>query len=180
MPKEHYWTNFRVDDDDETSMSTVSPFVVLSSALRDKSDTLIRAIMWAKLVATVGTSSLPNLDWIAGAFVDYLLFFDTESDGHAVNLDDQDPHQVGFLRLNQSVWTTPTTNKYSVMFQGPNSGVRTFGQRKGYSASNLPSLSIQRWVSDNHGVFDNFAGYSLQLTSRVAGRALWASDFPAP
>jgi hypothetical protein len=180
VAKLHYWTNFRADDDDETSLSTVTPLVVLSQATRDKADTLLRVIYWAKLVATVGTAVLPNLDWIAGAFVDYLLFFDTESDGHAVNLDDQDPHTYGFSRLNHSVWTTPTTNKYVVSFQGPAVGINLEGSRKGYSAVNKPSLSVQRWVSDNHGVFDNFAGYSIQFTSRVAGRALWASDLPAP
>jgi hypothetical protein len=35
-------------------------------------------------------------------------------------------------------------------------------------------------VSDNHGVFDNFASFGVLFTSRLIGRALWASDAPPP
>jgi hypothetical protein len=180
VAKLHYWTHLFQDDDDETSLSTAVPLVTLSSAVRSKDDTFLRAVVWAEVSATVGTASLPNLDWLAGSTVDMLYFFDTESDGHAVNLIDDDPYTLGFQRLNQTMWLTNTANKYTVLWQGPPQGLNLEGARKGYSAANLPSFSAQRWVSDNRGVFDNFAGFSVLFSSRLAGRILWASDLPAP
>lgn len=180
MVKQHYWVPFGAEDDDEVSMDPGTPLVTLATATRAIDDTAIRAVFWHELVATVGTASLPNVDWVAGAAVDYLVFFDTESDSHAVNITDADPYTMGFSRANKLIWTTTTTNKYQVLFQGPAQGVNLEGQRKGYSASNLPSVSFQRWVSDNYGVFFNAAHYSVLFTSRVVGRVLWASDLPAP
>lgn len=180
MAKFHYWAAFGTADDDETSMSTVTPNVTLAPARRRIDDTLLRVIYWAELTATVGTASLPNIDWIAGATVDFLTFFDTESDSHAVRIEDDDPYTMGFSRLNKWVYTTTTTNKYVVHWEGPAGGINLEGSRKGYSASNLPSASIQRYVSDNRGVFDNFSSFSILLTSRLIGRALWASDDPTP
>lgn len=180
MAKLHYWVSFGHEDDDETSLSTLDPLVTLATATRDKSDTLLRSIAWAQLRVTVAASAAPVLDWLAGAAVDFLYVFDTESDSHPVNIVDNDPYMTGFQRLNLTVHQTPTTNVYVANWQGPAIGLNLEGTRKGYSASNLPSLSIQRWVSDNHGVFDNFTSRSVTFTSRLVGRALWASDFPAP
>lgn len=180
MGKFHYWTPINQADDDETSIDTTTPLVTLTPATRQPDDTLLRFIVWPKLVATVGTASLPNLDWIAGATVDWLFFFDVASSSIPVNINDDNPLTCGFTRLNHSVWTTPTANKYVVSWQGPASGVNVHVARKGIGGSDIPALSSQRWVSDNHGVFDNFAGFSVLFSSRLIGRALWASDASSP
>jgi hypothetical protein len=180
LSKFHYWTTINQADDDEVSIDTTTPLVTLSPATRRTDDTLLRYLVWPKLVATVGTSSLPNLDWIAGATVDWLFYFDLASSGFQVNINDDNPLTIGFTRLNHSVWTTPTTNKYVVSWQGPEVGVNVETARKGSGGIDIPALSAQRWVSDNHGVFDNFASFSVLFSSRLIGRALWASDDPPP
>lgn len=181
MAKEHYWTYLLQEDDDETSIDPTIPLVTLSSAQRAIDDTLTRAIVFAQLTATVHTvSPIPNVDWLAAAEVDWLFFFDTESDGHAVNLIDNDPMTVGFVRLTMGPLFQVDSTNYMVKWQTPPQGVNLEGQRKGYSASNLPSFSAQRWVQDNRGVFANFAGYHVQFSSVVKGRVLWSSDLPAP
>jgi hypothetical protein len=173
--KHHYWTTCQQFDDDETSLSTTTPLITLSPALRRTDDTVLRVTMWATLGVTVGTASLPNLDWLAAATVDYLVWFDSASSGTQVNIADEVLDTMGFLRLNQTMWLTPTTNKYTVLFQGPAAGLTLRGRHKG-NGLELPSISFQRWVGDNHGVFDNFAGFSVQFSSRMTARILWASD----
>lgn len=180
MAKFHYWTTIDQADDDEASIDTTSPLITLSPARREPDDTLLRFIVWPKLTATVGTASLPNLDWIAGATVDWLFFFDVASSSTPVNILDENPLTCGFTRLNHSMWTLNATNKYIVTWQGPPEGVNIEAARKGIGGSNIPALSAQRWVSDNHGVFDNFAGFSVLFSSRLIGRALWASDASSP
>ncbi len=179
MSKHYYWVSYGTDDFVETSMRTDLPLVTLATATRDKTDTLRRFVYWAQLLVTVGGGTLPSINWVDTAAVDWLSFFDTESDGHAVSVRDDDPHTVGFSRLVPSVYTTTTTGKYKVLFTGPPQGIDIEAGYKGYSASNRPSLSAQRWVSDGYGVFDNFTGFSVVFSSRLIGRALWASDLPA-
>lgn len=180
MAKFKYWTTIDQADDDEVSIDTTTPLVTLSPARRRPDDTLKRFIIWPKLTATVGTASLPNLDWIAGATVDWLFFFDVASSSAAVNILDENPLTCGFTRLNHSMWLTPTANKYVVTWQGPPEGVDIDTSRKGIGGGNIPALSAQRWVSDNHGVFDNFAGFSVLFSSRLMGRVLWESDDSSP
>lgn len=176
MAKYHYWKTVQQSDDDETSISTLDPLITLGAADRRVDDTVLRVTFWATLGVTVGTSSLPDLDWLAAATVDYLLWFDTASSGVAVNIGDEVLDTMGFVRLNQRMWLTNTTNKYNVLFQGPPEGITVRGRHKGTSAFAAPAVSFQRWVSDNHGVFDNFAGYSVKFSSRMVARVLWASD----
>ena len=180
MAKLHYWTSFGHEDDLETSMSTLTPLVTLAHATRDKADTLVRFVAWMSLVASVSGTSPPPWYWLNAAVSDWLFFFDTESDGHAVNIVDDDPYTMGFLRADLTTYQTSTAGRYQGIWQGDTLGLDLKGMRKGYSASNLPSLSIQRWVSDDNGVFDNFAHYGVTFTSRLIGRALWATDLPAP
>ena len=180
MAKSHYWVNFGSSDYLETSMSTASPLVTLATATRDIADTLLRFVYWTRLVASVSSTSPPPWYWLHAATVDWLSFFDTESDSHAVNFTDNDPHQMGWSRDAVSVYQTSTAGRYQVIFQGPAEGINLEGSRKGYSVSNLPSLSVQRWLTDDNGVFDNFASYGVTFTSLLTGRALWSSDLPAP
>lgn len=180
MAKEHYWISFGSSDYIETSMDTTTPLVTLATATRDKADTLIRAIAWMKLTVQVAATTPPDIRWLGTAAVDYLFFFDTESDSHAVDILTDDPYRVGFCRLDQRIDYTATTNVYTTTWQGPPAGLNLEGQRKGYSTVNLPSLSVQRWVQDDFGVFDNFGHKTVTMTSMLYGRALWASDLPAP
>ena len=180
MTKSHYWVPFTTEDNLETSMSTTVPLVGLATATRAIDDTLIRFVAWAELVASVSSTTPPPWYWLESATVDILFNFDTESDGHAVNLLDADPYQVGFIRLDKTVFQTSTAGRYQATWQGNTLGLDLHGMRKGYSVSNLPSLANQRWVADDGGVFDNFAHYGVTFSSRVVGRALWASDLPPP
>lgn len=176
MAKFHYWTNASQDDDLETSISTLDPLITLAPAARRIDDTVLKVIFWASLGVTVGTTSLPDVGWLASCTVDYLLWFDNESSGVAVNIRDDVINTMGFTRLEQRMWLTPTTNKYNVLFQTPPTGITVRGRHKGYSASSPPSVSFQRWVGDNFGVFDNFASYGVKFSSRMQARILWASD----
>jgi len=180
MAKFHYWTTINSADDDESFMDTSHSLIDLTPATRLNTDTLLRFVVWTKLVATVGPTSVPTADWLAGATVDWLFYFDAEQVGNEVHIDDNNPNTVGFVRLTQSVWTSTTTSKYSAMFQGPPEGLDVHATRKGDGAGPLPALSAQRWVSDNAGVFDNFGSFGILLSSRLIGRALWASDDPGP
>jgi len=178
VSKLHYWTYLEGLDDAETSLSTVAPLVTLSSATRSIHDTFTRAVVWTYLVASVSGTTPPAWQWLQGATVDWLFFFDTESDGHAVNITDNDPYTLGFSRCNLTVQPNSTANRYNACWQGPVQGINLEGQRKGYSAVNLPAFSAQRWVSDNNGVFDNFAHFGVTFSSRVVGRVLWSTDVP--
>lgn len=180
MAKFHYWTTISEADDDETFLDTNHSQITINPATRRNDDTLLRFITWMKVVATVGTASVPTADWLAGATVDWLFYFDPEQAGFEVNIQDDNPGTMGFVRLDQTVWTSTTANKYVAMWQGPAEGLDIRTNRKGDGAGPLPAVSAQRWVSDNQGVFDNFAHFSVLFSSRLIGRALWASDDPPP
>lgn len=171
----YYWTTLTSEDDDETSLSTLSPLVNLSAATQKPDDTFIRAIMWPSLGVTVGPTSLPPLDWLAAACVDYLYYFDSVQLFTPVNLTDENPLTIGFQRLNLTVRPGTAANTYEALWQGPPQGLNLEGKRKGFDASILPAFSAQRWVSDNHGVWDNFAHYGATFSSRCIGRVLWFS-----
>jgi hypothetical protein len=179
MAKEHYWTTLRQTDDHETSLSTLTPLVTHTAATRSPDDTLIRVVAWMSCVAAVTGTSPPPAYWLEGASVHYLFEFDTFGSDSPVNIDDESPFTVGFCRLDMSVHQSSTAGQYQVLWQGPVEGLNLEGQRKGYGVSTFPTLNVQRWVEDNNGVFNNFAGYGVTFGSRVVGRALWASDLPA-
>jgi hypothetical protein len=175
VAKYHYWKTFGLTDDDESSIDPGTPSICFAPSQRRTDDTLLRYIFWAQLTATVGTASLPNVDWIANASVDWLFYFDLATSGFQVNIFDDNPLTIGFTTLQKSVYTTTTANKYQVIWQSPAEGISVETSRKG-DGVDQPALSAQRWVSDNYGVFGNFSGFSVLFSSRIIGRALWASD----
>lgn len=180
-PKPKYWTNLFLEDDDVTSLMGSGPLIALNTATREINDTALRTVFWAELTATVTqTSPIPNVDWLASAVVSYMIFFDTESDAHAVAFADNDPHQLGWVDLAlQPIFQLDSTH-YMVRWQTPSEGINLETGRQGYSLTNLPSVSFQQYVSDNHGVFFNFAGFHVLFTSVLHARTLWASDSPGP
>lgn len=172
----YYWTTITSEDDDESSLSTVSPLVNISAATHQPHDTFIRAILWPSLGVTVGPGSpLPPLDWLAAATVDYLYYFDSVQAFTAVNITDENPLTLGFQRLNLTTRPGTAANTYEALWQGAPEGLTIRGKRQGFDDVILPGFSAQRWVSDNHGVWDNFAHYSAVFSSRLVGRVLWFS-----
>jgi hypothetical protein len=176
VAKFHYWTSVSQLDDSESSLSTVDPLITLAPAARRVDDTILRVIFWCQVMATFGPTSLPPHDWLEAATCDYLVWFDQGSSGIRVNLTDDELETMGFVRMQQRMWLSNTANVYTVMWQGPTQGVSLQGSHKGKDPFTVPSVSFQRWVADNSGTFDNFAGRPCTFSSRLIGRLLWASD----
>jgi hypothetical protein len=178
-----YWTN-SLYDNSESALPTPDPSVNGMLASRSTTDTLLRSIWVWKLAARFDTAQAgaPPIYWWQDAAVYADVIIDLDGSGPVGDIADDDPRRIGIDLLKVAKYTAqPEPTGRDVVVWETSVGIMNLETgRAGLGLELPPQVFGRLWAVDHMGVF--VGGYGTHATFQVYGygRALWASEFPAP
>jgi hypothetical protein len=177
MARNHYWTPVRLATG--TAAWVFNPAnTVQTPALRDPTDSFVRAIFHARISMSSLTTPNPTpVGWSLQARVRLMINWDPTAAGSPDDVTGPDNAILGFCDLQPAYYPNAVVGGTVIDWMTPPEGVDVHGQRRG-NGTDMPQVLSSIYTYDANGVFlDPLHTYSTTQTQTITGRILWASDF---